>query len=258
MPQLHMTLQDLDGVAEPLRAYYKQHEDGDWRLDVDGVEDVGGLKRSLEHAKREREEARRAARAAKQQAERFGDIDPEEHKRLRQESTERAERRARERGEFDKILERQKAEHAKALATKDGLLAAKDAMIAKQLVASEATAAIAGQGGLPTLLMPHVEVQSKAVEEDGAFVVRVIDQDGNARSTDDGAFMTVAELVAEMRASEDFGRAFDGSGQQGSGSGVGPAGQAAAGATRRSRMSVEEKTHFIAEHGDVAYLRLPY
>lgn len=45
---------DLDALPEAVRAYYVETEDGRWRLDAEGVEDVSGLKSALEKERAER------------------------------------------------------------------------------------------------------------------------------------------------------------------------------------------------------------
>ncbi|WP_420562615.1 hypothetical protein [Thalassobaculum sp.] len=45
---------DLDALPEAVRAHYVQTEDGRWRLDAEGVEDVSGLKSALEKERAER------------------------------------------------------------------------------------------------------------------------------------------------------------------------------------------------------------
>jgi hypothetical protein len=45
---------DLDALPEAVRDHYVQTEDGRWRLDAEGVEDVSGLKSALEKERTER------------------------------------------------------------------------------------------------------------------------------------------------------------------------------------------------------------
>lgn len=44
----------LDALPEAVRAFYVETEDGRWRLDAEGVEDVSGLKSALEKERAER------------------------------------------------------------------------------------------------------------------------------------------------------------------------------------------------------------
>jgi hypothetical protein len=87
----------------------------------------------------------------------------------------------------------------------------------KHMIESEARAVIAELKGSPELLLPHVREQCQLLEEDGAFVVRVVDKEGDPRSDGKGGWMDIKALVAEMKASQAYGRAFESSGKQGSG-----------------------------------------
>jgi len=70
-----------------------------------------------------------------------------------------------------------------------------------------------------------VRAHTRVKEVDGKFTVEVVDKDGNAKIADSkGTPMDIAGLVAEMKESEAFGRAFEGSGQSGSGKQPGPGG----------------------------------
>lgn len=57
----------LDDLPEPVRAHYVETEDGRWRLDADGVEDVSGLKSALEKERAERK-ALKAELSAREEA----------------------------------------------------------------------------------------------------------------------------------------------------------------------------------------------
>jgi hypothetical protein len=88
----------------------------------------------------------------------------------------------------------------------------------RQLVDAAATAEIASQRGAATLLLPHVRSALQVVEDEGGnFAVRVVDADGTPRRDPRGGFMTVKDLIGEMRRSQDFARAFDGAGASGGG-----------------------------------------
>lgn len=67
---------DLDALPEAVRAHYVQTEDGRWRLDAEGVEDVSGLKSALEKERAERK-VLKAELAALTGAEEPAEGDPE-------------------------------------------------------------------------------------------------------------------------------------------------------------------------------------
>jgi hypothetical protein len=90
---LKLTVDKLDGLPEAVHSFYEQTDNG-YRLKVDGVEDVSGLKSAL-HKERE------AAKAYKSLGMTPDEI--AELKALRDKTTEDAARKA---GDFDKLREK--------------------------------------------------------------------------------------------------------------------------------------------------------
>jgi hypothetical protein len=76
--------------------------------------------------------------------------------------------------------------------------------LAKYLVQSEASKALAEEkvvsGGVD-LLMPHIKGKTKIVKDEttGDYSVVVLDDTGNARIGSNGSYMTITELVKEMK-----------------------------------------------------------
>lgn len=103
------------------------------------------------------------------------------------------------------------------LAEKDGAITKMQSTLERFLVDKEAVSAIAAAKGSPELLLPHIKAQVRVVADGEDFVVRVVDGSGDPRGDGKGGFMTVADLVTEMKAHPTFGRAFESPGQQGSG-----------------------------------------
>lgn len=96
------------------------------------------------------------------------------------------------------------------------------------LVDNAASAALVSQKGSAELLLPIVRQSVKVAEQDGKFGVYVVDKAGDRRySGVTGEPMSIAELVAEMKADKRFARAFDSEAPAGGGmppgSGKGPA-----------------------------------
>jgi hypothetical protein len=129
-------------------------------------------------------------------------------------------------------------------------------VVERYLIDAQATAAIAEAKGVPALLLPHVKQAVKVVEEDGDYKVRVVDAAGNPRVNAKGEYLSIADLVSEMRQSEVFGRAFEGTGHSGSGAGQG-SGFQGSGQKKRSEMTPVEMREYIEKHGQAAYLKLP-
>lgn len=75
MAALKLIVDSLDGIPEAMQALYTKDGSGKYKLDVDGVEDVTGLKTSLQS-----ERAR--AKAAEDALKTYEGIDPEEARRM--------------------------------------------------------------------------------------------------------------------------------------------------------------------------------
>jgi hypothetical protein len=121
-----------------------------------------------------------------------------------------------------KRIEKLKAEmvqaHQAELEKERGVSTKMRASLDKHLIDAEATAALAEAKGTPVLLLPHVRSQVKVFEEDGQFVARVVDKEGDPRTNGKtGGYMTIKELVAEMKKSPDYAPAFAAAGTSGGG-----------------------------------------
>lgn len=157
-------------------------------------------------------------KAAEKALERFKDIDPEKYATLSAAAAE-AERKAAEASGDWKAREAQILDrHAKELESLGGRNKTLSSALERRLIDAEATSAIAAAKGSPKVLLPHIKSHVKVVEEDGEFVVHVVDARGNQRIGDaKGTPMTIAQLVEEMKQDADFARNFEGSGSSGGG-----------------------------------------
>ena len=210
---LKIEVDSLDAIPETSRSLYVE-KDGKFRLDLDGYEDPAGLKSALQ---KERETAKLATRQA-QQWQSLGKT-PEEIASLVDASKRAEEERALKGGEWEKLkgqmLDQQKTE----LAKRDQQLAVKDKALTKYLVDAAAVTALAAAKGSAALLLPHIRSSVKVIEDGDDYAVRVVDAAGNPRVNGKGEFLSIADLVSEMRQSDDYSRAFDASGTTGSGAG---------------------------------------
>lgn len=205
---LKLTVDSLEGVDEALRSLYTE-KDGKHVLNVEGIEDTSALKDAL------RKERKRADDAEKQKKawERSGKT-PDEIAELIEAQQARETTEAERRGEWDKLKAQMNTAHQSELAKKDETLAAMRKRLSSELVDKNAVSEIATAGGVPDLLLPHVQRQTK-VDDD--FNVTVVDAKGDPRIKGNGDPFTIKDLVAEMKASDVYGRAFNGSGNSGSG-----------------------------------------
>lgn len=240
MPKLKLTVDKLDEVDEALRPLYVERE-GKYELDVDGVPD---LRAALKTANREAATLRT----------KFKDVDLEEVAALREQVEELKTKAGPE--ALESIKKQMNEAHGKEREKLQKRLDKVRATMEEALVDGEASRALAELKGSPTLLLPHIRKHVKIAESDEGFAIQVVNSKGEPRVRDDGAPVTIKQLVEEMKGAAEFGRAFDGSGAGGTGSGGASGGGGAA--KKRSQMTVEQKAAFVAEHGQDVYLKLPF
>lgn len=208
---LAMTVESIDAIPEEQRGLYKE-ANGKFVLDVDGYEDPVGLKTALQ---KERE----AAKQASKQAQAWAALgkSPEEIQALVEAQAQAERDKLSKNGEWDKLRDQMVQQHKSELAKKDEAISSREAALHKHLVDASAVAALAAAKGSAALLLPHVRAAVKVVEEGGEYVVRVLDKSGNPRVNGKGEFLSIEDLVSEMRQSDEFGRAFDATGTTGGG-----------------------------------------
>lgn len=224
---LKAILDKIEDAPESLRDHYtagtaESGTEGKFVLAVEPVggfalEDVNGLKTALGKERSTRERLERdvvkfkdidpdKARDALAKLEELGNLDPaKEADKIANTKFEAAK---------SQLLEK----HTGELKTRDERIGFLTQTVESLLVDAAATGALAEAKGSVELLLPHVRAHTRVKESDGRFVVEVVDGDGNAKIADaKGTPMDIKALVAEMKASDTFGRAFEGSGQSGSG-----------------------------------------
>lgn len=246
-------IEKLEDVPEALREHYTE-KDGKFLLGVEPVggfalEDVTGLKSALgaERTQRERLE---------KDVIKFKDLDPD---RARAALTELEElKKIDPANEADKIantkFEAAKAQlidkHTQDLAARDQRIGKLTGAVAELMIDAVATAGLAEAKGAVELLLPHVRAHTRVKEtDDGKFVVEVIDKDGNARIGDSkGSPMGIKDLIAEMRKSDTYARAFEGDGHSGGGAeGGGGAGGGGKDKGDPGGTRAERAAHFAAK-----------
>lgn len=252
MAKLKLVIESLDDVEEAFRGLYVE-KDGKFHLDADGIEDTSGLRSALAKERKRADDAEKQKKAW----ERSGKT-PEEIEALIAAQSEREQTEAEKKGEWDKLKAQMNTAHEAALKAKDDQISAMRRTLEKHLVDAQATAAIAAEKGVPDLLLPHVQRHVKVVEKDGEFVVQVVGADGGQRVKGDGSPLGIADLITEMKTNEIFGRAFEGSGQSGSGTPPGNGGGGNPSNKRRSDFKTEkDRAEFVNAHGLAAYQALP-
>lgn len=208
---LPFTVEAIDNIAEEHRSLYKE-SNGKFVLDVEGYDDPTALKSALQ---KERE----AARTYEKQVKAWGALGktPEEIQQLLEAHQKAEENKALKGGEWEKLKEQMQSQQAKE---RDVWTAEKQAMqsaIERNLIDAQAAQAIANAKGKTLLLMPHVKASVRVVKDGDEYAVRVVDKTGNPRVNGKGDYLTIADLVGEMRQSDDFGAAFEATGITGGG-----------------------------------------
>ena len=210
-----------DAVPEFLRSAVIE-QDGKWVFEAELPHEVAGLKSALEKERKTKADYEKSLKS-------FEGVDPEEARRLKAEAEQAAADKLKNKGDWETREKQLKEQLAKDLAAREQQYAAESAKwqereaalrraIEQHLIEAQATAAISAAKGVPELLLPHVLRQTKVIEENGEFVVRVLDGQGQPRIADvKGTPFGIVHLVEEMKNNEIFGRAFEASGAGGSG-----------------------------------------
>ena len=208
---LPYTVDTLDTIPEAQRDLYKAAGEK-FVLDVTGMDDPVGLKSALT---KEREAVKLANRQAAQWTA-LGKTPDEITALLASQATAETYKLA-QAGEWDKLRKQQADLHDATIATMTQAGIEKDRTLSKHLIDSAAVSAIAANKGSSALLLPLIRGATKVVNENGVYAARVVDANGTPRVNEKGDFLSINDLVSEMRQDVDLGRAFEPSGTTGSG-----------------------------------------
>ena len=218
---LDYQVDSIEGMDEAVAALYVQ--DGDiYRLDVEGVPTVEApgepaytqskepveLKNTLTKVRNEKKELEK-------QLKQYKSVDLDYYKQLEQELSgikeseklrqeKEAEEIARKNGEWETQKKSLIDTYQVQLNEKEERLGKMNASIQKHLLDAEITKTILSADGNLDILKPHVLQHLSVVDEDGDFVVRVKDKDGNVRINNDGEPMSTIELLEEFKAMPAF------------------------------------------------------
>lgn len=174
-----LTKEEYSKLSDHIKAEYIEDGDG-FRLDIDGDEDTGALKRAKDREAQLRRDAEAKLREAQEELDRINGDD------------------ARKKGDiatleksWQKKLDDTKAEY-------EGKVSKLTAHTTKTLVDNVATQIATKISNAPALLLPHIKSRLQADFEGDSPVTRVLDKDGRHSA------MTVEELAAEFVANKDF------------------------------------------------------
>lgn len=229
---LKYEIDSLDGLGEAVTGFYEKTDSGKFRLKVEGIEDVSGLKRKNEELLAEK----RAAADARKQAEESARI--------------AAEEAARKSGDVESLDKSWQKKHADALAAKEAELGTVKGTLNKLLVdnvAVQLATELAVQGS-SALLIPHIKSRLEVDTSSGEPKTVVLGPDGKRSA------LTIEELKAELAANPAFAPVIAGSKATGGGaSGTGGGGGAAKTIARPQfdRMEAAERSNFLKSGGKV-------
>lgn len=245
---------DINQVPEQFRGLYQQAEDG-YTLG-EGFSGIGsaidGLNKSLKAARRDADDLKKnrpdvTAYAAVGQLLGLEGDDATSADAIRS-AVERTISESKDgKVNWDKMKKSLEDGFGQKLAAKDNELQTMGKSLQKYLVTTAAVQAVAAHKGVPDLLLPHIQSKTKVIKDGEDYVVRVIDDAGDPRGNGSGGFMTVEDLVKELKASPTFGRAFEseapsGNGAKpGSGTGKPPAKQGEMSAVDKIRAGLQQR-----------------
>lgn len=174
-----LTKEEYAKLSDALKAEYIEDGDG-FRLDVDGEEDTGALKRAKD---REAQLRREAEKAKKELEDRLAEIEGDDARKKGDIATLEKS--------WQKKLDDQKAEY-------EGKVAKLTGHTTKSLVDNVALSIASKISNAPNVILPHIRARLQADFEGDEPKTRVLDKDGKPSA------MTVDELSAEFVANKDF------------------------------------------------------
>lgn len=199
---LKLEVGSLEGIAADLAKEYKKVEvEGKtlYRLDLDGYEDPGALKRAKEHEKESRKLAETKVKELTKAVE------------TAQEELDGIRRGAIPKGDVEKLETSWKEKLAKKETELGGQLESAQKSLKRMLVDNVAQTLATKISTAPELLLPHIRTRLTTDVADGEFITRVLDKDGKPSA------MTIDELQKELISNKAFAPIMVGSKATGSG-----------------------------------------
>lgn len=221
MLELKRTVNSLDDLPESVRGLYSQREEGEGfvltEIMVEGL--IPETKASGYRTKNDE-----LLGEVKSLKERYRDIDPKRYRELAEQAEQAEREKLKLSGDFDsrekQLLERQAKAEERWREENTTLKASLQELLVDQAAKDALLGAQARKVGGINVLLPHLQRAVNVVEENGRHVVRVMGADGRPRMTNrsgDTSPMTISELVAEMKASDEFAHCFEAENRSGGG-----------------------------------------
>jgi DNA-binding transcriptional MerR regulator len=209
---------DVATVPKQYQSLYAKGEDGKYKLDPVLAKrlDNTGLTKALDSE-------RKAAKEMKAQIRRWTELgmEPEDIKakleKIREIEEKNGDTDGRTKGALDKIKKETEQTIQQLKTEHEARVREMGESLATHLIEKEAISALASAKGSVELLSRLITDQCVLLKEDGKYVVRVVDDEGDPRSDGRGGYLSIEGLVAEMRANPKYARAFESSGRSGGG-----------------------------------------
>lgn len=218
----------LDDVSEDLRALYRGVTEGELKgrfvLDVEpasgyALEHIDGLKSAYTTVKAELETTKKALDGFKGLSAKDTRDKLRDYERLKAiDPASEADRLAQIK--MQSTLDDLTKTHTTALGELEAKANRYRQSIDTLMVRDNAVSAIAKHKGVAELLLPVITPRVRVTETDTGFAIQVLDENGNPEiAVRDGKPVpaTIEDLVVKLKSHTVFGRAFEASGQTGSG-----------------------------------------
>lgn len=187
-----LTKAEYEKLSDALKSEYISDGD-DYKLDLDGDEDTGALKRAKDRETQLRRDAEKKAKELEEQLAAISDTD------------------ARKKGDIETLEKSWQKKEGETKAAYDARIAKLEGHIKTSLVDNVASQIAHKISSAPALILPHIKARLAADLEGDAPTTRVLDKDGKVSA------LSVEDLTKEFVANKDFSSIIIGSKASGGG-----------------------------------------
>ena len=187
-----LTKAEYEKLSDALKSEYISDGD-DYKLDLDGDEDTGALKRAKDRETQLRRDAEKKAKELEEQLAAISDTD------------------ARKKGDIETLEKSWQKKEGETKAAYDARIAKLEGHIKTSLVDTVASQIAHKISSAPALILPHIKARLAADLEGDAPSTKVLDKDGKVSA------FTVEDLTKEFVANKDFSAIMIGSKASGGG-----------------------------------------
>lgn len=187
-----LTKAEYEKLSDALKSEYISDGD-DYKLDLDGDEDTGALKRAKDRETQLRRDAEKKAKELEEQLAAISDTD------------------ARKKGDIETLEKSWQKKEGETKAAYDARIAKLEGHIKTSLVDTVASQIAHKISSAPALILPHIKARLAADLEGDTPSTKVLDKDGKPSA------FTVEDLTKELLANKDFSAIMIGSKASGGG-----------------------------------------